>query len=74
MTQTLLNLINEQGKYWKSLDDRYIFGDERFYLNEPCRVVTPQVTQEKNRFWGIQSRILLEPDFNGDSTTWPLAC
>jgi hypothetical protein len=50
------------------------FGDGRFYLAEPCRVVTPQVTQEKNRFWGIQSRILLEPDFNGDCTTRPLAC
>jgi hypothetical protein len=31
MTQKLLNLVNEWGKYWKVFDDRYMFSDEQFY-------------------------------------------
>jgi hypothetical protein len=31
MTQNSLNLIKELGKYWKMVDDRYVFGDGWFY-------------------------------------------
>jgi hypothetical protein len=31
MTQKLLNSTKELGKYWEMFDDRYMFGDGRFY-------------------------------------------
>jgi hypothetical protein len=31
MTQNLLNLTKELGKYWKMFDDRDVFGDVQFY-------------------------------------------
>jgi hypothetical protein len=40
MTQKSFNLVNEWGKYWKVFDDRYMFGDERFY---PCKYILIQL-------------------------------
>jgi hypothetical protein len=34
MTQKLLNLANELGKYWKVFGDRYACSDGQFYAND----------------------------------------